>query len=202
MRIRRIVPRRYPAKQDPEKVKKFIPFYEIIEEGPIPIWFFDESGIDVNDKPRKILARQGTKPTIPYTGDHIRENILGAVKPETGQLETLIMPYSNTDTFQYFLDYFNTRLEESFCFMILDNAGWHKRKSLKWGKVIPIYLPPYSPNLNAIEPLWKEIKDKLGMVQLISTNEELQDRICHEIRKLLNNPEEVKSFCKICEKIS
>jgi len=43
--------------------------------------------------------------------------------------------------------------------IIMDQAGWHKSKDL----VVPeniaiIYLPPYSPELNPIERLWKYLK--------------------------------------------
>jgi len=43
--------------------------------------------------------------------------------------------------------------------IIMDQAGWHKSKDL----VVPdnidiIYLPPYSPELNPIERLWKYMK--------------------------------------------
>ncbi len=43
--------------------------------------------------------------------------------------------------------------------IIMDQAGWHKSKDL----VVPenidiIYLPPYSPELNPIERLWKHLK--------------------------------------------
>lgn len=43
--------------------------------------------------------------------------------------------------------------------IIMDQAGWHRSKDL----VVPdniniIYLPPYSPELNPIERLWKYMK--------------------------------------------
>jgi transposase len=42
--------------------------------------------------------------------------------------------------------------------LILDNASWHKRKSLNWHFFEPLYLPPYSPDLNPIERLWLVMK--------------------------------------------
>ena len=36
---------------------------------------------------------------------------------------------------------------------IMDNASWHKAGRLKWGNIKPVYLPPYSPELNPIERL-------------------------------------------------
>jgi transposase len=47
-------------------------------------------------------------------------------------------------------------------YLILDNAGCYRGKEvgkyLKRSKVTVLYLPPYSPNLNLIERLWKFFK--------------------------------------------
>jgi transposase len=195
----RIVPRRTPAKQDPEKVKRYLKFYDIIKDGPIPVWFFDETGVEANRKPGKVIAPINTRPESPYTGDHIRQNVMGAVNPNLGEIETLVMPYSDTETFQYFLDYFNGQLNGRHCFMIQDNARWHHAKKLNWGKVIPIYLPPYSPNLNAIEPLWKMLKDRMPLLKRIDSEDQLQEIIIGHLRYFINNPEDVKSICRISE---
>ena len=42
--------------------------------------------------------------------------------------------------------------------LIVDNASWYKSSSLRWGAFEPLYLPPYSPDLNPIEKLWMVIK--------------------------------------------
>ncbi|MCQ8806213.1 transposase, partial [Escherichia coli] len=43
--------------------------------------------------------------------------------------------------------------------VILDGAGYHRSQLVKdWAEVVNIrlhYLPPYSPNLNPIERMWK-----------------------------------------------
>ena len=99
MNYSRITPRPKSAKQDPEKVKRYLGFYACLRESLFPIWFFDETGVVAGFKPKKIIALKGSKPYFPFTSEHIRENVLGAVNPKTGQIETLLMPYSNTETF-------------------------------------------------------------------------------------------------------
>ncbi len=44
--------------------------------------------------------------------------------------------------------------------LILDNASWHKKKSLQWHHFEPLYLSPYSPDFNPIERLWLLMKDR------------------------------------------
>jgi transposase len=196
-----IVPRPISPKQDPERVKVFLNFIDAVKATSIPLWYFDETGVEINRKPRRIIAKKGSRPVYPYGGEHIRENILGAVNPQTGQLETLVMPYSDTETFQLFLDYFNETYI-NWNIMVLDNASWHKTAGLKWGKIISIYLPPYSPNLNAIEPLWKVLKGRLPIMKPINNYVELQDLISEHIRQLIDKPEDIKSACKISDKIN
>jgi transposase len=43
----------------------------------------------------------------------------------------------------------------------MDGAGWHKSKNLIIPKNIQVvFLPPYSPQLNPVERLWKFIKEQ------------------------------------------
>ncbi len=50
--------------------------------------------------------------------------------------------------------------------IILDNAKIHKAKIIKEfshkNEIILVYLPPYSPNLNPIEFMWKDLKKRLS----------------------------------------
>ena len=50
--------------------------------------------------------------------------------------------------------------------IILDNAKIHKAKIIQdycqENKIILVYLPPYSPNLNPIEFMWKDLKRRLS----------------------------------------
>src|SRR5262249_14799650 len=57
--------------------------------------------------------------------------------------------------------------------LMLDNGAGHKAKAVHWpSNVLPVFLPPYSPELNPIERLWLDLKDKLADVP-VNTLEEL-----------------------------
>ena len=47
--------------------------------------------------------------------------------------------------------------------MVLDNASWHKIKSLQWHHFEPLFLPPYSPDLNPIERLTRNARPVGGL---------------------------------------
>lgn len=188
-----------PIQRDEEKVRLFKEELALYCRGilEIEIWFYDETGIEGDMKPRKVLCLKGSRPISRYVGNHMRENIMGAVNPKDGSLEALIMPTPNTERFQQFLEYFKKRTKNRQVIMVLDNASWHKVKRLDWGNIEPLYLPPYSPDLNPIERLWKVIKDRLYNPNPAKNHKELQDRIQVVLRHLFNNKTEVQSICKI-----
>jgi transposase len=45
--------------------------------------------------------------------------------------------------------------------LVLDGAGWHRAKDLRIPENMRLlHLPPYSPELNPVEHLWEEIREK------------------------------------------
>lgn len=197
----RIRPRTFPANRNEEAIEAFKIDYWALYSW-CEIWFFDETGIENDMRPRHVWAKKGSKPIWYYRGNHIRENILGAVNPRTGGLETLIMPRNDSEIFQYFLDYFKERTENRSIVLVLDNASWHKVKTLNWGNIVPLFLPPYSPELNPIEELWNVIKGKLCDPMPAKSHDELQERILIVLRELFDDKQQVRSVCKINYKIS
>ena len=79
-----------------------------------------------------------------HNGDHIRLSILGAVCPRSGEFFALEASHCDTDIFQVFLDEAAKSITPTRKrnILILDNASWHKRKSLNWHFFEPLYLPP------------------------------------------------------------
>jgi transposase len=66
--------------------------------------------------------------------------------------------------------------------LVLDNGAGHKAKAVRWpDNVVPVFLPPYSPELNPIERLWRDLKDKLADVPA-KTLAELSDAMCSIIQ--------------------
>ncbi len=94
----------------------------------------------------------------------------GYVIPETGELIMTEPNWFNFETvIQSFRDFISARPltdGKKYC-MILDNAPWHKKAiRLIWKENNPEYadirnsmnyicLPPYSPDLNPIEQVWR-----------------------------------------------
>ena len=86
----------------------------------------------------------------------------GAVRAEDGAMVTHRADKFNSQTFQTFLSQLSRRKRRGKkMFVVVDNARWHHAKALQpWlrqhRKMLRLdFLPPYSPELNNIERVWK-----------------------------------------------
>jgi len=79
--------------------------------------------------------------------------------------------------------------------MVLDNAGWHQSHELKVPKnmrLIP--LPPYSPELNPMENVWDEIREKFFHNMVFKNIDHLEDHLVDALHKMEESPEITKSI--------
>ena len=91
---------------------------------------------------------------------------------------------------QIFLDEIVSRYPNDRIVMVLDNAGWHRSKSL----VVPenmklLYLPAYSPELNPVENIWEEIREKNFDNIVFADMDVLGEQLLHAMKHLENHPE-------------
>jgi len=200
----RRIPRRMPEPPDRGEWEKQRETFgaqlvSMLEDPSSEVFFGDEAGFEGDPRPRAKWVRRGPRPTQGYFGGHVRQNVVGAVNPATGQLISLIVPHCDTEVFQLFLD---TMAREAPCppgskvILVLDNAGWHKTKSLNWHHIQPVYLPPYSPDFNPIERLWQHLKSHYLAGYITRHGHELNDKLFDSIRSLLDRPQTIRSVCK------
>jgi transposase len=117
---------------------------------------------------RRRLTASGVQPVglIQHTFEWFY--IYGAVAPTTGERFFLELPYLNADTFQLFIDAFAQAFPDSFNILLLDNRGAHTAQRIRWpANVQPVWLPPYCPELNPIERVWRDVKDDLAWQQFV-----------------------------------
>jgi len=198
------VPQPWPDRQDEEKRKAFITQLGVLLSNPeVEIWFGDEMGVEGDPRPRRRWAKKGDKTRITKNGDHIRMNVMGMVCPRTGEFYALEFTHSDRDCFQAFLDHANRDidLQRPRNILILDNASWHKAKSLDWGKLEPLYLPPYSPDLNPIERLWLLIKAEWFTDFIAKDREQLIDRLTEALLWAMNRKNKNQNSCSIKTKL-
>jgi len=130
----------------------------------INLYYFDESGFNLN-------------PNIPYAWSKIGETLSIAGKRSQNLNVLGFLDTKNSDLFSYKIvgkvdsdvvigvfDKFVERLTQDTV-VVLDNAAIHTSKKFmakigEWKSkgLILFFLPPYSPQLNPIEILWKFMK--------------------------------------------
>lgn len=86
-----------------------------------------------------------------------------ALNPATGELFALLLPDMRVESFQAFLDEFVKFVgEKNFVRLITDGAAAHRSTRLEVDEQLTIeHLPPYSPELNPVERLFKELRKEL-----------------------------------------
>ena len=58
--------------------------------------------------------------------------------------------------------------------MLLDRAGWHTSRTLRWPKrIVPRFLPPYSPDLNPVERRWLWLRQHCWRNRCFDTKSDL-----------------------------
>ena len=95
-------------------------------EAGLELWFADECGVEGDPRPRRRWSARGGRPKVPYLGDHIRANVIGAVCPASGECCTMIFDGVDTDVFQYYLDFLAEdipALDSKRRLLIVDNAS-------------------------------------------------------------------------------
>jgi transposase len=107
------------------------------------------------------LTAKGVQPVCTFQQVFKYTYLFGAFSPITGNKFLMEMPFCNTETFQEYLHEFSLNIPNEFKIIVLDNGAFHKARHLKIPENIKLlFLPPYSPELNPAEKIWKHIKRK------------------------------------------
>jgi transposase len=195
------VPRPWPERQNEQERKAFLEELRQLSADPnVQLWFGDECGVEGDPRPRRRWVQPGKPRTVPYLGDHIRENVIGAVAPQSGAFFSLIVDGVDTDVFQFFLDEMAKAMPSKAGvrqIFILDNASWHKAVRLNWHHFEAKFLPAYSPDFNPIERLWLRLKADWFWDFIARTQAELTDRLSTALKSFIDQPSKTASICTI-----
>jgi putative transposase len=120
----------------------------------------DESRCGLLPLQRRRITARGIQPLLPAAYRFESLYLYGAVEPLTGQSFFLELPALNTQGFPLFLDHFTATDPVSFPLLLLDNGAFHKARALRLPPNLGLlFFPPYTPELNPIERLWRDLKD-------------------------------------------
>ncbi len=147
--------------------------------------FQDEAGFGRINKPKYCWCKKGIRPSVPC--HHIREYqyAFGAVEPLTGDSFFLVLPSCNTECTSLFLSELSKQYPDNMILLCCDGAAWHKAKQLEIpDNIVLFFIPPYTPEMNPIEQIWKEIRKRGFRNEVFATLDKVIDRLCETINSL------------------
>ncbi len=159
------------------------------KDNEIELWFFDETGFDLQPTVPYAWHKQGETIEIPSRKSK-RLNVLGFLTPDNCFEPFCFESNVNTDIVIACFDAFAEREHDKNRVIIIDNASIHTSGQFldciqKWEKkgINLKFLPAYSPELNIIEILWRFIKyDWLPFSAYLSFN-----NLINEVDNILRN---------------
>ncbi len=142
----------------PRRLLKKLPV--LLQKRPeAEVFFFDEGRFGFKPVTGRRWARKGVRPMAVVRPGYQNFYVYSAISPFTGEDVSLFLPWVNTVTMNLFLAHLSLSLGERCCFLVMDKAGWHVSDDLIIpANIEPVFLPPYSPELNPVERLWQWLK--------------------------------------------
>ena len=128
---------------------------------PVCLMFQDEARFGRLSLPQRCWAPAPLRPVVVQGVVREYTYAYAAMAPASGDLDWMIAPSMNTTDMGAFLRHVGKRHSGEFVVMILDGAPSHRSVSLPVPENMALVrLPPYSPELNPVEHLWDEIREK------------------------------------------
>ena len=172
-----------------------------IKEGAALI-FFDPAHQVHNSSNRNAWQFKGGKETkkVKTNTGRRRINIIGGVNAITMKITTLVTE-ENCDrktVVAYLIKLRKQYPKKDKIYMVLDNARYNRSKEVKAMakscNIQLVYLPPYCPNLNLIERLWKYFKKKVVGNKYYEQFEEFVEVIITFFQNIHENIEELNTL--------
>ena len=179
-------PKAVSHKFDPEQQAQFIEDYTELKaslDKDEPLLFMDPVHPTQATKITAGWIRTGTDKPIKTTGSRTRLNVIGAIQLE--HLSQAVIKHADQVNGDSIVEFFHQIRAQYHTHknihLILDGAGYHKSKTViaaaKELNIILHTLPPYSPNLNPIERLWKVMNEHVRNNQYFATAKEFRQKI-------------------------
>ena len=159
-------PKIVPGKAVPQAQKEFLDGYEKLKENKGEndlIYFMDGVHPQHNTQASYGWIKRGTEKEIKSNSGRQRLNINGAINIETMSCAIVMDDAVNADsTIELLKQLERKHRKAKVIYIVCDNARYYRSRKvneyLENSRVVLVFLPPYSPNLNLIERYWKYFK--------------------------------------------
>lgn len=193
-----------PCEADSEKQETFLLQLDTLLEQTIGnesvVYFADGVHPTHNTRSTHGWIEKGTQRLQPTLSGRDRVNI-NAVINAKDPIEVIIEECKTVNaqtTKALYQKIIEANPDKKNIYIISDNARYYRNKELMaWIEntpVKPIFLPPYSPNLNLIERLWKFMRKKIINTKFYRTKEEFRQAILKFFKNINQYKDELSSL--------
>jgi hypothetical protein len=119
----------------------------------LEVWFLDEARVGQTGRVCRRWFEKGLRPRGVRDLRHLGVSLFGAVCPARDAGVALVLPTVSAAAMQAMLDELAQAVSPgAHAVVLMDRAGWHIARELAIpANLTPLFLPAYSPELNAIE---------------------------------------------------
>jgi len=160
------------------------------------IWSQDEARVGQKGRTGYVWWQRGHTPRGLRDVGHQSAWIVGAVCPARDTGVALVMTRLDTAAMNLFLAELSQAVAPgAHGIVLLDKAGWHTAMNLTVPENITLHwLPPYSPELNPIEHLWDELREKWFRNKYFTSLDAVEDQLAEALKFLMEHPDHVRSM--------
>jgi transposase len=164
------------------------------------IYFGDAAHIRSDHHAGRTWGKKGETPILETTGARHAMSLISAITSR-GHMRFMIVEKGgvNADVFIEFLKRLIAGAKRVI-FLIVDRGPAHVAKKTKAfveslnGSLRLFYLPPYSPDRNPDELVWKHLKaDTVGRMA-VTNRDDFKSKVRSSMRQLQNNPAKIRAF--------
>jgi transposase-like protein len=157
--------------------------------------FQDEARFGRISDPRKCWAPAPLRPTVPLALVREYNYAYAAVSPVDGAIDWMLAAKMDTLTMGSFLSSVSKRHHDEFIIMVVDGAPSHRSAQL----IIPknmalVRFPPYAPELNPVEHLWDELREKYFANRVFDTLGAVIAQSARGLKHMEENPDMLHSI--------
>jgi transposase len=160
------------------------------------IWYQDESRIGQQNTTTKMWAIKGTRPDAIKQQQFESAHIYGAICMTNGKTEAIISPILSKEIMRDHLELISNATEKGrHAVVIMDGASWHiESMESEFENLSIIKLPPYSPQLNPIEQVWRWLRQHHLANRCFNGYQDIVDSTSYAWNDFRSSKERVKSI--------
>ena len=169
----------------------------MLNDERLDLWSLDECHFQQHGtRCRMWVPPEDKDPVVQHAPTRKSLALFGAVNFRTGQLLTMFCPVFDADTFEVFLRQLTRhRRRRFFTVLVLDNAAYHHAADASSTSYRLDFLPPYSPDLNPIERVWKLLRRLATHNEYFATLDDLVVAAQRQILQFQRPNETLRTLC-------